>query len=952
MHEIPHSEGVPEPLDHRETPDSLADPILDEYSGLDIADDTDPDIALPDGSNSFPAEGLDAASPAEQCEPEGVDPDEIPDARLSVVESKRPEVPDEDTVQLSETPKQKADPAPAAEVDERPEPREPLFEPIERGGREGRPFAEPGETLRAFGAPEGLAADVSALADQLGPLSALGPSKMPEDDQRRDFEGRGAYHDIHVDDKDLTVYVKGVGNTHAMTEDQPERDYPGYPDTTAEMIYGNIAQPDNDVEVKGALIAAGAYLEQIGAAGVLGPLAQENGWNTADEAIEAGATLPLGARELPGVSEHIGGLIDQYIEAGPNPAAREALRRWGKPSMATSALLVPPERRVTGGIDVGFAYQSHPSSVAVNRTIGQTLRTLAGAPGACYSEVSAHLQNFYAVEDPEKGKYAQADYYDLITLGAHGDRPIASELQAQFGTAATIPKETVRKALLFMPFERGSITPNYLPPAEPLPGDPVVEEDIEASQVAFWGGMLEGLASPAAIARIPELSPFMLKEIRIAAATLLYEAGDQEQWEAVAAQKEAYIDTIDPRYGVAEVYERDRAGAIKDETVAAFDRALRDEHLGVENMVAYLRTGDESHLQAHEVLQRKLRLQQAVAGIEDQAQRDELTRLFGDPDLQYCLKSDVHPESIMDEFSDALYTYMLENIEDGNAEETIRSAEILSLISKPRIRNQVAVGAGGEFVGHHYARSLLSCTSIHELNMLHDQARFDMHLQVLCFNLMPTPYRPTRPDATAPLEQRQAEAREALAQGSYNMNDYALANGLPPVEAVGKWIIGGAQRSPALAGDLSNLLVDYVYLLTEIRNPGWLNEDPSVLEPAYETLEDFLLDEPIILLLLPELMFMHDSFMAAQLAAVDPVRAQEHFDEAVRYYTEELPKRRHLGTVDPYSIGPSGSTEHAVWERIIYPDGTEGKPRPDWLANLVHYYETQLLPGIAADYRK
>jgi hypothetical protein len=834
--------------------------------------------------------------------------------------------------------------------------QEPLFdwidnlETIESGVIEDGLLASSSETLRAFDAPEPFIAEVKALAAQLEPMLGLGLNRAPTDRERATFEGRGAYHVIpRLNEKtgEMVIYVKGTGSPSATRLGQESRDYPGYPNATEDMLHDTtILQPGDTARVKGALHAAGACLEQINAAAILGVLAKKHNWQAVQDAIDAGASIPLGAKYLPGLSGHVSGLIEQYVENGPNLAARESLQIAQNKYAATTALLVPSDRRIAGGVRRTEVDVVLPPRVSDSYLTGATMRKLALETGSCFSRSSGHQQNLYAVEESERANYAQADNYDLVTLGAHGDRAMSTKLQERYGASAVIPKSTVRQALLFNPLDRGSIIPNYVPRQGRDTSEQALRENVLEPQLAFWNGLLEGLADPEAIARIPDLAPYMLKEFEMAAAILLHEAGDHETWETVAAQKQALVESMPSQYGVQEAYQADQADAISDELVAAFDRALRDTDLSIANVVDFLKSGDEYHLLSRPYIAGKLELQEAVDDVENVHHRVELLTMLGNYGMQYNFQLESHPETLDNEFTGQFTERILGWLYDDEVEQALVAAEVVAIAANPSLREELALGGAGELAGHHYTRLALGSRGLDELRELRERVTFEGHLQALCHEIAVIPYRPGRPDASASPEEIRAEALASIQSGILNIHDYTTAFNLPPANVIVKWIVSGAMESRLAQFEITAWLQGY----GEQRDKASAARSPMMRSLRSAGVNDYVDKNAEITTILPELRLAHDVWMVNQLEQKHPDIARHFVLEAMNYYEERLPGRTHIGTADPYTM--TASSARPTWVRFAYGDGLASTESPNGhLDGLIARYEAIGLPAIADRYK-
>jgi hypothetical protein len=827
----------------------------------------------------------------------------------------------------------------------------PLFSPIEQDRLTPDnevSLLSSADALRAFDVPEPFIAEVEGLASQLGRLSGLSLARRPSTEEMESLEGRGIYHRLS---DQLVVYVKGGGSMFAMNDGQSDHPYPAFPNTVEDLLFDAPRNISEEPRIRGVLSAKGACVEQINAAAVLAQAIKENGWSTVQEVIDAGATIPLGAQNWAGLTDHIGNMIEKYVELGPHLTARESFSRHDRPYTATSMQLVPSDRRVIGGLArKNTDRDSEIASIKGNSAIGQTIRQLIIGSGSVYAVESAHRQNIYEAEDSEKAQYGQADSQDLLTLGYYGDITADASLQKQFGVGNVIPKDIVRKALIFMQLNRGDLAPYHTP----ISGRDWTEEDILHNvlepQQAFWNGLLRGVADQHAIDRIPNLLPYMNKEIQIAASILLHDASNHEEWELIAEQKEHLIDTIDGQLGVAEEYKFQHEDAIDELEVASFDRALRDNNLGIKRLVNYLKTGDERFLQnnRNNGLAHKLKLEEAVASIPNVSQRVSLMQAFGEQSMQYDVMRLEFPETLDEEFGHLQTELVLDLIEQDKIKQALETLLVIQTASDPLIREEMTVVGGGEFVGHYYGLRAATSQNEDQVNELLNDVYLELQVQRFTEDILPV--KGINPPKTA--HEMREQAIKALQRGSHNMNDFTTAHDLPPVDVVARNLL----KNVVVDGIVRYRLTEWMQQYTDARKIVETYDSrisQTNLQKSYDILSAFLGGQNTPLVeAIPELSLIHDAWMAHRLKLNSLEGAESHFHNATAYYSNIFPARRAASMIDPYSMR-SPENNRPTWLHVVR-NGSIVKPLSSdgQLSEVIAMYAEIPLPAIADKYRK
>lgn len=770
------------------------------------------------------------------------------------------------------------------------EPREPLFDYIDRQGDPDTPEKEKikpvfdlGKVLSGFGVKEKLAQELGRISEALRPLAALVLKRKPEEDERNALEGRGAYLDnIPVYDTQVTMYNKGSGSANTFdeaaqeTDEQPEAAFAGFPNDTGGLFHD---QPANSPHPRmtGTETVSWGIMEAVTASDVLAYVIKNQGWERPDEVVKAGLTIPLNVMDCMELTRHLNGLIRRYEQNSADDFERKGLEWEGNRHIGIVSMIVPGNSRIDGGTNRdAIEAVGRISSPETAQVTARTLRLLLDA-GYCYSQASSHGQNLYA-----KGLVAQADNSDLVTLGDYrgwnkADLPETDEMVFCDGASA----REERLALIFKQFdEQRMLTPLHAPLVASRLHVPW--EQTVLVQKTFWGEMMRGAADPQAVDRMMHLMPFMRTEFNVAAANLLLDNADQTAWEAAADQKRQIFASYEAEYGVLTEYQSRLENNLSkvDTTPVDITELHQTGKLHSAAVLDFLKTGDEQHLRDDPILGKAVRLADAIEAVPDSLMRDRLLfEAWGSFD-QIEPNRLVREPDMVTAFEGRQYDKLVELIEAGRYEDARNMMGVLRIaVASGGIGKFLSLERDRELNGHKYTRLALE-----------DDADYaDLYLRAHVEELSARIGRLAHVGGEGFGEMIQRALNGGSPLSPSNPSHEAEARGQPNVREVLRQMLNSSRIPAADLQAAAAWMEKYNVLASVVEDRHHLRTDEIV--QAFDYLDGML---PEIAERFPELALAHNCLGASQFASLDRERSRRYFNAAMNYYYHDFSERRRL----------------------------------------------------------
>ncbi len=261
-----------------------------------------------------------------------------------------------------------------------------------------------------FGSGSKLHVTIGDIADQLPLSSALRRGlkeasseyaelslhvlTSAEGAEQGHFEGRGRYTAHHFNGHSITAYSKGIGNIEAIRRYQG---FSGFDGWSGRYLYDSPTVQHHFPRIIGALFLGDAQREFLHALMVMVNLANRHGYQTLDDLLANGVSIPLSVA-------HFGGLSD-YFKPKVVPEL-EGRWDWSEQTQFGSASLIVPSNMRTNKVN-----GSMPEFKKGYAHVARTLKELFISSAAAYSMPSATPDNIYQAA---KSICAQADNCDLF----------------------------------------------------------------------------------------------------------------------------------------------------------------------------------------------------------------------------------------------------------------------------------------------------------------------------------------------------------------------------------------------------------------------------------------------------------------------------------------------------------------------------------------------------------
>lgn len=727
-----------------------------------------------------------------------------------------------------------------------------------------------GALLTRLNVPAGLVDEISRLAQTLRPLNALTLGRKPLEAERAELEGRGAYHTVPVGDRWVTVYVKGIGNE--TTFDKQPGVFTGFPGHADDLFFDDIG--NRHPRMTGTETVRWGMLEAYNAATLFADIVTMYGFQTLDEVLDAGVTIPLNVLFAKELSAYAGSHLDEIRAKGLEGLEEENLNWPGNDHLCTVSMIVPGRRRISrqpGQRDPQTAANIADPQIAA--TAGRTLRIMI-QQGRGYSPLSAHGQNLYT-----EGLVAQADNSDFVFFGDyHGGRTDDQDAEGNTVYRYNTAYDQRRALLIGMLSRDAHMRPAGRPLAEEAHGVSLSWEDAVASSRAFWRELLQGVADPAAIDRLVWYIPIMRTEFDVAAASLLMQHNSPE-WDQKARVNREILAAEEEGYGVLTEYEKEVQGDLhKDASEQWVVQGLEASgRLLSRPLERFLATGDEGELLAHPKLRHAMELVDTIVSIPESNIRDTLLSLcheaLGAKDLIDLAN---HPD-MASSFNSRHYELLQHLLRQGRYTEADHCMRALIITGRA---GDWAGAATSDLTGERnrdkYRRMLLdpglSPTEVFE------QSQFDKIL-------LPVSREASVGGMT--LGEALALQHKGL-KPPPGVSSIAKSMGYPAVKEVATQIFNELSKDPRDRAAIMAWIEHYGEKMTGMyavrnhpaRRAALLDEMDALAAEVAGTY--------------PELELIHTSYAAGRAAAIDPERAQSYLTKGVEYYFTQLPRRSQL----------------------------------------------------------
>jgi hypothetical protein len=806
-------------------------------------------------------------------------------ASMRLEEAPPPPVPSVDVVPIV-APDGRGQTAESTEIEVLPQasPKEPLFALVDQQGDSALPPSakvkkvfDVGAALDRLDVDPALVEEVARAAEALRPLGALTLARPPDEQERAQLEGRGAYHtDIPIGETEVTVYVKGTGNEAAF--EQGEGVFTGYPSQADGLFFDDLTLSTHP-RMLGTETVRWGLMEAINASCVFAHMAQREGWQKLEDAVRAGVTIPLNVLHQKELSAYLGDLLAQRITGGVHTFDADGLSWVGNESLGTVSMIVPSsERLISDSGDSTEAASARIRDPEVAEVTARSLRTLLEI-GFCYSAASAHGQNVYTT-----GLVAQADSSDLVALGDYrGSRmACAGDWDAPIYRYASA--EDQRRVLLFDQLESDSF---LIPQHAPLIGKTLRatwEQTLDTQQV-FWRELLQDAADPIALEKMLHYLPFARTEFSAAVATLLVRTHNPQQWEDMADTKRQILAQYEDQYGVLSEYNAKVKANLRENDSLPYDfsELIRTGKLRARPVLDFLRTGNESFLRTDPIFGRAIELAEAIEAVPNSAVRDELLRLCAfNFDRKDLLVLRVRPD-LTTEFEGKHYTLLRSLIQTGRIDDAKYVLETLAMTTREGIAGSASIERDAEVNRHKFPRLLL------EENASYKDIYEDAKLERYVYKL--GQWANTGGMGLGELFRRKTQKGGSAAK-SYSMYQAAERMGMPPPLS----IVMAVLCSPTIGTTDRSRIADWAkqYVGKALRME-FDTHNPKELAALFDELDTMT---AAVASQYPELAFAHNSHAAGIFAASNPARAEAYFKAAMQYYSVDIKQRSHLATLE------------------------------------------------------
>ncbi len=718
------------------------------------------------------------------------------------------------------------------------------------------------DILGYLGVNSKLVVEVAALRRQTEPLSTLILARKPEAVERVGLEGRGAYHDnIPVGDRKAVVYVKGIGNERTFDE-EVEHPFPGFPSEQGKLFFDETFINPHPRMV-GTETLTWALLELINSSVIFTQLAKKYGWQSLEEAIDAGVTTPLQVTHYKELSEYLQNLIRKEIDKTEDMLVRDSLEWRGNfIGIGSVAEVVPSKKRVEGGLreaETGDEKIARLTDPEIAATTGRTLRELFDV-GFVYSESSAHGQNLY-----DRGLVAQADNSDLVYLG---DFQGVKDYQWNSTLTLDIPPQIQQICLTFKQFERDSfLTPLHYP----VPETNTSWDKIVALQKRFWGEMLKGLAHPDAVPILARLVPYLRSEIGLAAAVTLVESADQQRWKELADKKQQLIDQYDA-FGVPEEYEKKKKNNLPEHILYPIMNIIQIDKVPARGLQSFIISGDVQDLLQDKRIRDIFTLMRTVEGIEDTVAKEKIIQRCGHYYGRRNIEDNFGKPDQIASFEGAHVRMITKLISEGRYEDVVKVIETLNLSNTFNFRG---ILDNPEAPEDRYPRMLLETNDIQDI---YEHCRFDFSLSNFA--------RSTQPFSLRKIVSEVVNKGE-IQKESFSISDFAKDHTFPLPLLVIERLLGQYEYDISQRQGITEWILSYIEKAATLQQ----EHDNSTFN-SQAVVDELDAMAATVKLEYPELAFGHAIFMTARYRTIDEQKAAKYYESAVDYYRNTFPQRQ------------------------------------------------------------
>lgn len=770
--------------------------------------------------------------------------------------------------------------------------KRPIFKAIEPDGGELIPLS-PLELLYDLGAPSEFCYSVNEHTAPLVPLLNQGFATEVGDNDRICFEGRGVYHDCVLSDLPTTAYVLGVGSQSVIKKRGTDVPHPGFPDTSDYLMFDGVMGASAHPRVLGTETTSWGFLEYLNASVVLAQLATANGWTTIEEALDAGATVPIGLLQLPTLTSYIGNLLKERVEASVHASEHQHLSWKGNyDGLCTVGQLVPGCKRMPR---VGRLLGTE--SDALNPTnysnIGFTLRTLL-TYGIIYSTESSHGQNVY---QSDLGKLVYADNSDYVLLGDYTGTYINTVEDAR----SFVSEHRKHEVLISKMLGRKE---GMIPPISPIADLDYTFEDYYNSQHAFLTELLGGIIEADRISELPYLYPLFSREIDLAISCLLATSLSSDKWNQSSNMRMASAVKYSI-YGAVEELKGKIAANLTDVETEYISTLYDNADFGVDALIHFIVSGDDSLIKSHTVLGQKYTLLKHALQLPEN-DRDRVLQEFADffHKRDYTFLYEDSTRDVLVEFEETPYQMLLDLLKDGRVEDVSMLLQILQF-SNYIGYTQTSPNRPGEYLIHYFLHSLeagADIADVYEQTCYWQQLRkfVDMGNSVW----------------------RLAIYSETLFPLS--INKFATSNGLETPSVLASDVLGNYSVYPEMRKNLLNFFTLYAELFEKfVSSPN--DNSRLALDNCVDSF--IAVDAKFSILSI-----LHDSRMALLLGVDNTELAQVYYMNARNHYDTLYPQL--VALLSPFHISGPKTT------------------RLKHLYSLAKYYEEQGYNRIADTYLK
>jgi hypothetical protein len=587
--------------------------------------------------------------------------------------------------------------------------------------------------LESLSLPNEIKDRIFSLRQQLDEISTLTYARKAKQDEAV-FEGRGVYVDVPLGNRQITLYLKGVGSQHLhFTE---ERDYPGYPNRSEDLFFDNIHLGSEHPRIVGTESLRWGLMEYVNLHVLLDAAHQHNFFDSFDELIDRKIPFPVALRELPELTHYMQALINPLREQNKqNPLTLHALNWEGlNENLVITTAVVPGKKRFERESDVSKVMEGHRESETNVLLTEERARVCANIKkvmlrmGIIFSSSSSHGQNIYDSDSP----LPLADYSDFLFLGNYqGGSYKAVYSEGSF----IVDMNTVQDLAVYLSMSRYD---GQRPPVILSNDKNCNFDDVVGSQKVFLTELLEDLdLEEGLVNQLAYLYLFIPDQLDRFIAKKLRAHYSSPKWDEVATLQKDLTQKVDTDGKLMRELEAKVADNVSSSSIEQW-RRTKNHPIYACAEIAALFDGNASELLTNPYIGHIIQVAEQIAKVENPQQKQELAEALQHLSISRKLEKFTN-KPFTAEYGDTLYLFeyqhmikAMEYLKNEMIEEAIMFLRVTANLYAGGINSSFSVQNpedGGNLLAHIFAERLLEAQNLVSLTRIDDELNFILFIE-------------------------------------------------------------------------------------------------------------------------------------------------------------------------------------------------------------------------------